>query len=101
MDKKIPLEILDKLEFKTFANEEAAGPQLVKVHHEAKPCEDCGKIVENRRLRLSVNRSSLSTHHIKYQCQNCKLYKNPTTGVFDMTFKDINRHFYVGYRKKR
>jgi hypothetical protein len=99
--KNIPKDILNRLEFKTSKKEPALGPVLRKVNPIEKPCDDCGKIVLDRRVRLSVNRSKLTKPHVKHHCQACKLYKNPTTGKFDMTFQEINRHFYPSVKKKR
>ena len=101
MDKPIPKEIMDRLEWKKSLVEQD-DPVIKSIRHDPKPCEDCGKIVEDRRIRSSVNYGSATKiAHIKHQCKSCGFYRNPTNGVYEWTFQEINSHFYRQKRAKR
>lgn len=101
MDKPIPKEILDRLEWKKSLVEQDV-PVIKSIRHDPKPCEDCGQMVVDRVVRSSINHgSTYRAPHIKHHCQICKMYRNPETGVYDMTFKEINGHFYASKKQKR
>ena len=101
MDKPIPTEILERIEWQR-GHHNGDPLRVKKVKHQARPCEDCGKLVEDRRIRISVSKEShVRQAHCKHHCQSCKLYKNPTTGEFDMTFHQIHTHFYNSHSKKQ
>jgi len=97
MDKPIPKEILDRIEWTTQDD----STRKIKSIAPHTPCEDCGELVEDRRVRMSVNRSKGYHPHIKYHCKVCDRYRNPTTGVYDMTFGEVLAHYYIPKRTKR
>lgn len=55
------------------------------------PCPDCGKVVKNRRIYHKVYFSPFA--HWRHQCLNCKKYKNPTTGIWDVTTSQVQKVF--------
>lgn len=91
MDKKIPQHILDRLEFTKPKDGEIA--HVKRVRHSPRPCEDCGRVVENRTIRISISQSASTHRHIKRQCKICGFYYNDETGCYDATFNDINNRF--------
>ena len=96
MDKPIPQEILELLEFKTDKKQPGDPDQIVGIKFTPKPCEDCGAWIEReRRVRMSVSQNQLYNPHIKHHCLLCKRYKNPKTGEWDCTFNDVSNHFKV------
>lgn len=56
-------------------------PRIVKLKLVAKPCEDCGKIVEGRRKELRAYHYGLC-HRFKENCVTCGLHKSPYTDQF-------------------
>lgn len=90
--KDIPPEILERLKIKQD-HESHGGFTISKISHEVKMCEDCGDPVKDRRVEYSINQNSKAVPHIKQRCKNCNLYKNPETGVYDMSFSAINAYF--------
>jgi hypothetical protein len=98
---ELPKDIADRITWQKGALEQDSF-RVKKIKHEPKPCEDCGKLVEDRRIRISVSKEShVRQGHCKHHCQSCKLYKNPITGEFDMTFHQIHTHFYKSQSKKK
>lgn len=54
-------------------------PKLKEILYEPYPCEDCGKILEQRR----VVEQRISQNKVSTKCMVCKQFKNPITGEFD------------------
>lgn len=59
---------------------EAEPPVLTQVLYDARPCEDCDKIIDTQRV---VEHKRRSDGGWQLQCKVCKQYKNPKTGEFD------------------
>ena len=91
MDVKIPPELKQRMTFKTLQNEEAAHPTLVDIEFPDKPCDHCGKLIQKEHYNLRQYQTPYP--HWKEQCQNCKLYKNPTTGNYSLTLNEANTLF--------
>ena len=101
MDKPIPKEIMDRLEWKKSLFQQD-DPVIKSIRHDPKPCEDCGKMVADRRVRSSINYGSQQKlPHIKHHCKSCGLYRNPETGEYEWTFSDVNAHYSVSKKRKR
>jgi hypothetical protein len=63
-----------------------------KIHHEPKPCDDCGKTVENR--CMTIRKNQMPQPHWKITCTACKLIKNPDTGKFEPRVSQYMREKY-------
>ena len=63
---------------------------------EAKPCEDCGKMVKDR----CVNRSlyTFPKRHWRKSCTGCDCVWNPETGAFDLDLKSAQAYFVRLYK---
>lgn len=78
----IPKEIFCRL---TFAPKKAKGDpdKIQSISYEDQPCEDCGKLVNNRIIEKRMSHSPVP--HYRTRCQNCKLIYNPITECYDLT----------------
>ena len=92
MDKPIPKEILDLIEW----------AQPSSQHYDIRPkgfkpqwqqCEDCGETVKDRRIVSRLSENAQQERHFKTQCKACGLYKNPLTGAYDMDTYAINCYY--------
>jgi hypothetical protein len=82
MDKPIPKEIYDRIEW-TKDPHKSQGLPKPQIQHSARECDDCGKLVENRRTNIVKNTSPWP--HCKESCVNCQLIRHPETGEFTLT----------------
>lgn len=98
MDKPIPQEILDRLEF-----EDRDGERKVKrVEPASNICEDCGLTIQcERRINLYVNYRGGVAPHVKRKCTVCKNYQNPVTGAWDCDSPAITSHYQLRKKAKR
>lgn len=62
--------------------------ELVKIKHEPKTCEDCGKEVVNRKVHIRLCHTGAP--HWRTHCMTCHLHQNPLTKKFDMNGTDSN-----------
>ena len=99
MDKAIPKEIESLLEYRANAD----GTRKVKRVMPLRPCEACGKpIDEQRTVNIYVSlESSVNHSHKKYKCTTCGVYMDPVTGEFTAEYNDVADHFRKQKRKKR
>ena len=98
--KGIPKEILDRIEWKSTGEMDAAVPVPKRITHEPKPCEDCGMSVTDR--RIAIRRRETPQLHWARQCLNCKLQQHPETGEYTVEPKDYGAVFrhYISERDK-
>lgn len=89
----IPLEIRERIIWKKDKKVEGDPDSIVGFKEEPSPCKDCNIMVENRTIRMSISRSQNHHAHIKHQCQICKMYMDPDTGVYNLQFHDLNSRF--------
>lgn len=85
--KEIPIEILERLEFKKphgnrESDEDTHFPPITKIHHETRKCEDCALMVSDRRIDLKLNIKPFP--HWKTTCRNCGMIKHPITNDFTL-----------------
>lgn len=57
-------------------------PQVLAIKHEAKPCEDCGIIVQGRVIEQKIYTTGGA--HWRRRCSHCNKIQNPDTGKFDI-----------------
>jgi hypothetical protein len=74
-------------------------PEITRVKIQAIDCEDCGKHCENGRQvqrKLCVS----GQLHWRTSCQTCGLYRDPATGKFTLTSKEVHNYLNCYYRPK-
>jgi hypothetical protein len=61
-------------------------PELVKVKIKSKDCEDCGiHLAEGRQMQIKFYPATPGhIAHRRERCMNCKQYKDPYTGRFEL-----------------
>lgn len=64
-----------------------AEPSLYEVIPQEKVCDDCNKLVTDR--RVSYSKRNTPKPHVRIKCTGCNLYKNPNTNNFDCDSKQI------------
>jgi len=64
-----------------------AEPSLYQSIPQQKACEDCNKLVTDR--RVSYSKRHTPKPHVRIKCTGCNLYKNPNTNNFDCEAKQI------------
>lgn len=97
MDKPIPKEILDMIEWSRPTQQHYdIRPKGFKPQYQL--CNDCGETVKDRRITSRLSGNELQERHFKTQCKACGFYKNPLTGAYDMDNYTINS-YYINKRK--
>lgn len=92
MDKPIPQEIRQNLKSWRRGKDTEATESL-RYESAPKQCEHCDRWVVNRTERLNVVKAQTLHPHVKTQCLECKMFKNPVTGAYDCTLYEVNSHF--------
>ncbi len=75
------------------------GLVLKKLHYEPKPCEDCGRLVENRVIQYKV--LEFPEPHWRTSCKNCSKTQNPETGEFGLTSTQASNYFTQAIKDKK
>jgi len=83
MDKPIPRNILDRLEWDTRREHK---DQVKRIKPIETNCEYCGITVTDRREQIRQYTSP--ARHWRKRCLSCNLYWNPETEKFDLTAYD-------------
>ena len=73
--------------------------RVKKVKHTPTVCADCGLTVEGRRTEHQLM-SSKEYRVWRDHCVSCDRYRNPATGVFDLTKQQFWKEFRPSLRKK-
>ena len=73
-------------------------PYVKQVNMPAKQCEDCGKVVCDR--RIEYKKYNHPTTHWRTNCKSCNLVHNPLTLQFDLTVKEAQAFFKEHLDKK-
>lgn len=94
--KEIPDHIKKLLKFEYDEKLEAAPEIGVKYSPPPAPCEDCGRIVTDR--RIWIKRYFAPFDHWREICKGCDKIKNPTTGQFEVDF-NLGEKFVRSNRK--
>lgn len=77
-----------------------AEPSLYQVIPQQKACDDCNKIVTDRRVSYSKRQTPKA--HVRIKCTGCNLYKNPNTNKFECDSTQIEsiwRDYFQGMHK--
>jgi hypothetical protein len=84
---QIPKEIQDRLILRTRPTEDAdtVYPSEVELKHEPKQCDDCERVVVNR--RTAIKQYETPQPHWRNVCLTCKKVKHPETGKYTLTDK--------------
>lgn len=69
--------------------EPAAPPALKKIIYGPYACEDCGVILEEKRV-VNLTRARQPSPHWSVSCSVCKKWQNPVTGEFNLTNVEKN-----------
>jgi len=83
MDKQMPKDIYDRITWGKKTTKDQEPSKIKSIQHSARECEDCGKLVENRRTNIIKNTAPWP--HCKESCVNCQLIRHPETGKFTLT----------------
>jgi len=87
----IPSEILERITW-TKNGKLPGDPDYIKsISHTPQPCEDCGLIVENRRIQQRFHDSPQK--HFRKKCLNCKKFYNPQTKQYDLNSQEVLAFF--------
>jgi uncharacterized protein with PIN domain len=95
--KQIPPEIESRIVYKTRKNaddEAAAFPVIEKLKPVELACDDCNNVVVDRRTEIKVY--AFPERHWREYCTNCKKFKNPESGKFEVsaaTAPSFFRHY--------
>ncbi len=88
---------------KTFTIEVDENPTLnvriKKLKTKPKQCEDCGKLVEDRRVHTSLYQNP--QQHWRSRCHPCNMTLNPTTGQYDLNNKAVQTFFIQHFYKRK
>jgi len=57
-------------------------PRILKVKHQAMPCDGCERIVEGRVVEIRLIQNPVP--HLREKCNLCKKMKNPNNGIFEL-----------------
>lgn len=87
--KEIPKDIAERIIWNNRVNaaDPDPFPRIKEIRAIAKPCEDCGEIIEFRRIDYKLNRKPRP--HWKKTCSVCSKIQNPESGKFDMTVREL------------
>jgi hypothetical protein len=94
--KQIPPEIESRLVYKTRKNADddvAAYPTLEKLKPVELACDGCNQVVVDRTTELKIY--TFPIKHWREYCNNCQMFKNPETGVFDIKKQIAPSYFKV------
>ena len=95
MDKQIPKEILDRLEWDTRKEREG---QIKRVTPIETNCEYCGQTVLGREEQIRYHHTPRP--HWRKKCVTCKLYWNTETHLFDLDSTAVLAFFRTKYSRK-
>lgn len=101
MNKPIPEEIYKRLHFekvRPHSEDPDPFPAVVKIDPIAKQCEDCDLVVEDRRIDVILSENPV--RHWRRKCVNCNLFKNPDSGIYDLTTNQIINHYRQKYKSQ-
>jgi hypothetical protein len=79
-------------------NNSTWGWEIKRLKPIVKPCEDCGKECQDRRVTKSLY--SFPTKHWRRHCNGCNRVQNPETGAFDLMPSQAQAYF-LGWIKKK
>jgi hypothetical protein len=95
MDKQIPREILDRLEYDTRKEREDV---IVRIKPIETDCEYCGQTVQGR--EETIRKHQTPTPHWRKRCITCGLYWNPETLKYDLDSIQVLAFFRSKYTTK-
>lgn len=73
-------------------------PYIQQILYEPYPCEDCGKILDDKRV---IQHTFNTTNGIwTKRCEVCKFHQNPDTGAYDCTAIERNAILARNKRKR-
>ena len=96
--KFIPQEILDRITWIKQGHLKGDPLHVESIRHEPKPCEDCDRTVENRRVQIRHHTSPQP--HFRRKCLNCKLYYNNLTKQYDLESTEVLAFFRTYFCKR-
>lgn len=73
--------------------------RIIKIKHQPKPCEDCGKTVTNR--IISIRRYEYPQTHWRKYCGACYKTQNPFTGKYDLKEHLINNSYMSFFKQNK
>ena len=97
MDKGIPKEIQDRLEYITSTHN-GGQPEVVGIRPIPAPCDDCDLQIEKEMRVVTLRRHLTPYVHWRKRCRVCKLFLNEETGKFDSTSQELTA-FYHNLRR--
>ena len=88
---------------KTRHQELESTPDSYEVVPQTKDCEDCGKLVSDR--RINFQKQTLlgrrpNVPHWKIHCSVCNMYRNPLNNKFELTKGELTSLLYEQKVKK-
>jgi len=89
---QIPKEIAARLTWSKYNAKMPLEPrQIVAIEHAPDQCEDCGKLVTNRRTRHQLKQDPVP--HWQHYCVNCRKCKDPDTGEYTCNQVNVARKY--------
>ena len=62
--------------------------KILKIKFEEKPCDDCGRICQGRRVEIKLSQSG--NPHWRRYCSECKKYCDPRNGTYTLNSTESN-----------
>jgi hypothetical protein len=91
-----------ELDLDPDSTNECIAPVIIGIKPKEEQCPDCNKICDDRR-KLEAKFSSNPLPHWRIKCLNCKCYKNPNSGLFEIeksySLQNAYRTYFYRFRK--
>lgn len=100
MDKKIPADLLERIQFRKPNNQNPGEDQAVEyIKFDEFPCADCKKMISQS--KHSIRRYAVPQPHYRTRCENCFMVQDPETKQYDVHVSSANRRFLNYFNTKK
>lgn len=92
MDKKIPADLLERIQFRKPNQQNPSLDQSVEfIKFDEYPCPDCDKTI--KQAKHTIRKYLKPEPHYRTRCENCLMVQDPETKQYELTTNGANRRF--------
>jgi hypothetical protein len=100
MDKKIPADLLERIQFRKPTSHNFAADQSVEfIKFDEYSCPDCDKTI--KQAKHTIRKYLKPEPHYRTRCENCFKVQDPETKQYELTTNSANRRFLDYFNTKK
>jgi len=100
MDKKIPADLLERIEFRKPTTHNPSPDQpIVSIKFDEYPCPDCDQMIHQ--AKHSIRKYAVPQPHYRTRCENCFMVQDPETKQYDVHVSNAYRRFLDYFTPKK